>query len=177
MLFHLAWSILLEVFAWQTAFSLVEIFQQPIRNFQFKVFKANTPNKNDYTMWKSMNNCAWKWCQKLCAFLFAATWAFKNMWCNNSGETEEVCAQKTRIYYTCGHFDGLFELYEASLQFSQAVFECVDGREVDIGHGVDVCRQALVLNYFQDVVKLSQRHRHVLEGRTKISLQYLYSFL
>ena len=31
-------------------------------------------------MWKSMNNCAWKWCRKLCAFLFAATWAFGKMW-------------------------------------------------------------------------------------------------
>ena len=34
----------------------------------------------DYTMWKSMKNCVGKWCQKLCAFLFAATWAFGEMW-------------------------------------------------------------------------------------------------
>ena len=82
MLFHLAWSILLEVFTWQTAFSLVEIFQQPIRNFQFNVFKANTLNRMDHTMWKSMKNCLRKWCQKLCAFLFAAIWAFGKM-CSN----------------------------------------------------------------------------------------------
>ena len=34
----------------------------------------------DHTMRKSMKNCAGKWCQKLCAFLFAATWAFGKMW-------------------------------------------------------------------------------------------------
>ena len=33
----------------------------------------------DCTMWKSIKNCARKWCPKLCAFLFAATWAFGNM--------------------------------------------------------------------------------------------------
>ena len=56
MLFHLAWSILFGVLAWETTFSLVEILQQPIKNFHFKVFKANTPNKMDHTMWKSMKN-------------------------------------------------------------------------------------------------------------------------
>ena len=33
----------------------------------------------DHTMWKSIKNCARKWCPKLCAFLFAATWAFGKM--------------------------------------------------------------------------------------------------
>ena len=74
------WRILFGVLAWETTFSLVEILQQPIKNFHFKVFKANTPNKMDHTMWKSMKNCARKWCRKLCAFLFAATWAFGKMW-------------------------------------------------------------------------------------------------
>ena len=46
-------------------------------NFHLKVFKA--ANKMDHTMWKSMKNYAWKWCRKLCAFLFAATWAFGKM--------------------------------------------------------------------------------------------------
>ena len=76
MLFHLAWSILFGVLAWETTFLLVEILQQPIKNFHFKVFKANTPNKMDHTMWKGMKNFAGKWCRKLCAFLFEATWAF-----------------------------------------------------------------------------------------------------
>ena len=30
-------------------------------------------------MWKSMKNCAQKWCQSLCAFLFEATCAFRKM--------------------------------------------------------------------------------------------------
>jgi len=34
----------------QTTFSLVNILQQAIRNFHFKVFKANTANKMDRTM-------------------------------------------------------------------------------------------------------------------------------
>ena len=55
-LLHLAWSILFGVLAWETAFSLVEILQQPIKNFHFKVFKANTPNKMCHTMSKSMKN-------------------------------------------------------------------------------------------------------------------------
>jgi len=33
----------------QTTFSLVNILPQPIRNFHFKVFKANTANKIDRT--------------------------------------------------------------------------------------------------------------------------------
>ena len=79
MLFHLVCFILFRVLARETTFSLVEILQQPIKNFHFKVCKANTPNKMDHTMWKSMKNCAGKWCQKLCAFLFDATWAFGKM--------------------------------------------------------------------------------------------------
>ena len=48
-------------FPWETAFLLVEILQQPIKNFHFKVFKANTPNKMDHTMWKSIK----KLCRKM----------------------------------------------------------------------------------------------------------------
>ena len=80
MLFHLAWSILFGVLAWETTFSLVEILQQPIKNFHFKVFKTNTRSKMDHTKRKSMKNCAGKWCQKSCAFLFAATSALGKMW-------------------------------------------------------------------------------------------------
>ena len=32
------------------------------------------------TKWKSMKNCAQKWCQKLCAFLFEVTCDFWKMW-------------------------------------------------------------------------------------------------
>ena len=80
MLFSLAWSILFGVLAWETTFSLVEILQQPIRSFHLKVSKANTPNKMDHTRWKSIINCGQKWCRKLFAFLFVATWAFGKMW-------------------------------------------------------------------------------------------------
>ena len=45
-----------------------------------KVFGANTRKKMDLTMWKSMKNCAQKWCRSLCAFLFEATCAFGKMW-------------------------------------------------------------------------------------------------
>ena len=38
----------------ETTFSLVEVLQQPIWNFHFKVFRANTWNKMDHTMWKSI---------------------------------------------------------------------------------------------------------------------------
>ena len=57
MLFHLVLFILFRVIASGTAFSLVGIIQQPIGNFHFEVFKANTPNKMDHTMLKSMESC------------------------------------------------------------------------------------------------------------------------
>ena len=40
---------------------MVEILQQPIRNFHFKVFRANTPIKMDHTLCER----AWKQCMKL----------------------------------------------------------------------------------------------------------------
>ena len=36
-----------------TTFSLVEIIQQPINNFQFQVFKANNSEKMDHTVRKN----------------------------------------------------------------------------------------------------------------------------
>ena len=45
----------------------------------YVVFKANTPNKMNHTMRKSMKNCARKWFQKLCTFLFEVTSAFGKM--------------------------------------------------------------------------------------------------
>ena len=47
MLFHLAWSISFGVLAWETTFLLVEIFQEPITNFHFKVFQANTHSEQN----------------------------------------------------------------------------------------------------------------------------------
>ena len=79
MLFHLVWFILFGVLGQETTFSLVEILQQPIRNFQLKIFRANTWNKMDHIMWKSMKNCAQKWYRSFCAFLFEATRAFGKM--------------------------------------------------------------------------------------------------
>ena len=80
MLFHMVWFILFGVLGRETTFSLVEVLQQPIRNFHFKVFRANTRSKMDHIMWKSMKNWAQKWCRSLCAFLFEATCAFRKMW-------------------------------------------------------------------------------------------------
>ena len=80
MFFHMVWFILFGVLGWETSFSLVEVLQQPIRNFHHKVFRANTRSKMDHIMWKSMKNWAQKWCRSLCAFLFQATCAFGKMW-------------------------------------------------------------------------------------------------
>ena len=44
------------------------------------VSQPNTPNKMNHTKWKSMKNCAQKWCQKLCAFLFEVTCDFGKLW-------------------------------------------------------------------------------------------------
>ena len=74
------WSILFRVLGRETTFSLVEVLQQPIRYFHLKVLRANMRNKMDHIMWKSMKNCAQKWCRSLCAFLFEATCAFGKMW-------------------------------------------------------------------------------------------------
>ena len=79
MLFHMVWSILFGVLGQETTFSLFEVLQQPIKNFHFKVFRANMRRKMDHIMWKSMKNWAQKWCRSLCAFLFEATCAFGKM--------------------------------------------------------------------------------------------------
>jgi len=79
MLFQMVLFILFGVLGPETTFSLVKVLQQPIRYFHFKVFRANTRNKMDHIMWKSMKNCAKKWCRRLCAFLFEATCAFGKM--------------------------------------------------------------------------------------------------
>ena len=79
MLFHMVWFILFGVLGRETTFSLVEVFQQPIRNFHLKVFSANKRNKMDHIRWKTKKNCAPKWCCKLCAFLFKVACAFWKM--------------------------------------------------------------------------------------------------
>ena len=43
--------------------------QQQIRNFHFKVFKANTPNKMDHTMWKTMKHCPKMVLEIVCIFV------------------------------------------------------------------------------------------------------------
>ena len=58
-------------------FSLVETFQPPIRNVQFKVFNANTPNKMAVTIWKSMKQCTRISCR---SFLIEATCALGKLW-------------------------------------------------------------------------------------------------
>jgi len=59
----------------------IEVFDWLLKNFNQRVVsQANTPNKMDHAKWKSIRNCAQKWCWKLCAFLFEVTWAFGKMW-------------------------------------------------------------------------------------------------
>ena len=79
--FHMVCSVLLRVLAQKTTFWLVEILWQPIRSFYSMVFEATTRNKMKHIMWKSMKNCARKWCLFLCTILFEVTWAFGKMWC------------------------------------------------------------------------------------------------
>ena len=77
MLFHLVWFILYGVLGWETTFLLVEILQQPIRNFHFKVFRANTRYKMDHTMWKSME----KLCSKIMTeFVCIFVWGHLCLW-------------------------------------------------------------------------------------------------
>ena len=59
--------------------SLIEHFQQPIRNFNFKLFRGLSENKIDYNMGRSMKNSARKCCHKLVAFLSVANCAFGKM--------------------------------------------------------------------------------------------------
>ena len=66
-LINMVCSILFRLLTLETTLSLVQMFQQLIRNFHFKVLKANARNKMDGTR-KSMQNCTRKWWRKLCAF-------------------------------------------------------------------------------------------------------------
>ena len=79
MLFHMVWFVLFKVLGQETTYPLVEILQQPIWNFHFNVFRGNTLNKMDHSMWKSIKNSAWKCCRKLYAFLFSATCTLRKM--------------------------------------------------------------------------------------------------
>ena len=77
MFFHMVLFILSRVLGQETTFSLVEILQQPIKNFHFKVFKAYTSNKMDYNIWKTtFEKYARLRCQILCALLFKAGFFF-----------------------------------------------------------------------------------------------------
>ena len=66
------WSVLLRVVAQKTTLWLVEIFWQPIRSFYSMVFEATTRNKMKHIMWKSMKNCARKWC----LFVYHFVWGY-----------------------------------------------------------------------------------------------------
>ena len=78
MLFHMVWSISFVVSAWKTLKwrFLIGCW----RTSEKVVSWPNTPHKTKHAMWKSMKNCAPKWCWKLCAFLFNVTCAFWKMW-------------------------------------------------------------------------------------------------
>ena len=99
MLFHMVGYILFGVLGQETTFSLVEVLQEPIRNFHFKVFRANTRSKMDHIMWKSMKNWAQKWCRSLCAFLFDATCAFGKICLQmNHSSREKIALSATPFY-------------------------------------------------------------------------------
>ena len=80
MLIHMVWSILFRVLALKTLKwkFLIGCWRTPTN--EKVVSWPNTPHKTKHTMWKSMKNCAPKWCWKLCAFLFNVTCAFWKMW-------------------------------------------------------------------------------------------------
>ena len=98
MLFHMVWFILFGVLGQETTFSLVEVLQQPIRNFHFKVFRAITWNKMDRIMWKSLKNCVQKWCRSLCAFLYETTCAFGKMWGTNFARNFFLQNQSNKLF-------------------------------------------------------------------------------
>ena len=79
MLFHMVWSILFGVLALKTLKWKFLIGCWRISTNEKVVSQANTPNKMDHSKWKSIKNCARKWCRKFCAFLFEVTWAFGKM--------------------------------------------------------------------------------------------------
>ena len=74
--FHMLCSVLLiqKVLASKTIEYKLPIGCQRISTSQKLVFWANTCNKTDHTMWKSIENCARKWCLFLCTILFEVTW-------------------------------------------------------------------------------------------------------
>ena len=80
MLFHMMWSILFRVLALKTLKWKFLIGCWRTSTKEKVVSWPNTPNKMNHTMWKSMKNCAQKWCCKLCAFLCKVTCAFLNRW-------------------------------------------------------------------------------------------------
>ena len=75
MLFHMMWSILFRVLAPKTLKWKFLIGCWRTSANEKVVSWPNTPHKMKHTMWKSMKNCAPKWCCKLCAFLFKVTCA------------------------------------------------------------------------------------------------------
>ena len=79
MLFHIVWSILFRVLALKTLKWKFLIGCWRISTNEKVVSRPNTPNKMNHTKWKSMKNCAQKWCQKLCAFLLEVTCDFWKM--------------------------------------------------------------------------------------------------
>ena len=98
--FHMVWSVLLRVVAQKTTLWLVEIFWQPIRSFYSMVFEATTRNKMKHIMWKSMKNCARKWCLFSCTILFEVTWASGLPAClaGQSEQWTKFCSTNFRIY-------------------------------------------------------------------------------
>ena len=80
MLFHMMWSILFRVLALKTLKWKYLIGCWRTSTNKKVVSQPNTPNKINHTMWKSMKNCALKWCCKLCAFLFKVTCSLWKMW-------------------------------------------------------------------------------------------------
>ena len=96
-----------------------------ISTYEKVVSRPNIPNKMNHTMWKSMKNCAPKWCCKLCAFLLKITCAFWKMW----------------VFFVYSFFDSIkfMSLNTCMCFFVISVVCCLQGLLVDLqGEGVSV---------------------------------------
>ena len=100
MLFHMMWSILFRVLALKTLKWKFLIGCWRTSTKEKVVSRPNTLNKMNHTMWKSVKNCAPKWCCKLCAFLFKVTCPFWKMCLNekhNSLVYDECKTQSAKV--------------------------------------------------------------------------------
>ena len=127
MLFHMMWSILFCVLALKTLKWKFLIGCWRTSTKEKVVSWPNTPNKMNHTMWKSMKNCAPKWCCKLCAFLFKVTCAFGKIWPVIVSKSLDISRGRHKCYKSVNYFFplsrfGLFDWRNDWLKSSPVTF-------------------------------------------------------